>query len=74
MTGETEDVEFDSVRQAKELFNQCRILFQKVWVNKEGLGDNINQGNKIATGNTLNLNNQKSIGEDVLQGKYLKVF
>jgi hypothetical protein len=44
-------------------------LFQKVWVNKEGLGDNIIQGNKIATGNTLNINNQKSIGEDNLQGK-----
>ena len=29
LTGENEDIEFDSIRQAKELFVQCRILFQK---------------------------------------------
>ena len=29
LTGESEDIEFDSIRQAKELFVQCRILFQK---------------------------------------------
>lgn len=29
LNGENEDIEFDSVRQAKELFNQCRIIFQK---------------------------------------------
>lgn len=56
-----EEVEFDSVRQAKELFNQCRILFQKVWVNiKDNLGDNIIEGNKIASGKTLNMNKQKT--------------
>ena len=29
LNGENEDIEFDSIRQAKELFVQCRILFQK---------------------------------------------
>ena len=29
LNGEDEDIEFDSIRQAKELFIQCRILFQK---------------------------------------------
>ena len=29
LNGESEDIEFDSIRQAKELFVQCRILFQK---------------------------------------------
>ena len=29
LSGEDEDIEFDSIRQAKELFVQCRILFQK---------------------------------------------
>ena len=29
LSGESEDIEFDSIRQAKELFVQCRILFQK---------------------------------------------
>ena len=29
LNGESEDIEFDSIRQAKELFIQCRILFQK---------------------------------------------
>lgn len=31
LRGEIEDLEFDSVNQAKELFNQCRILYQKLW-------------------------------------------
>jgi kinesin family protein 6/9 len=42
LTGETEDIEFDSVRQAKELFYQCRHLFQKFWGTRdvtEGLAD-----------------------------------
>jgi len=29
LNGENEDIEFDSIRQAKELFVQCRIIFQK---------------------------------------------
>ena len=29
LNGESEDIEFDSIRQAKELFIQCRIIFQK---------------------------------------------
>jgi kinesin family protein 6/9 len=29
LNGETEDIEFDSIRQAKELFVQCRNIFQK---------------------------------------------
>ena len=29
LNGEDEDIEFDSIRQAKELFIQCRIIFQK---------------------------------------------
>ena len=29
LNGENEDIEFDSIRQAKELFIQCRIIFQK---------------------------------------------
>jgi kinesin family member 6/9 len=35
LTGETEELEFDSVRQAKELFYQCRHLFQKLWGNRD---------------------------------------
>ena len=31
LSGELEDMDFDSVRQAKELFNQCRIIFQKTY-------------------------------------------
>lgn len=31
LTGKDENIEFESVRQAKELFNQCRMLYQKIW-------------------------------------------
>lgn len=31
LTGKNEDMDFESVRQAKELFNQCRILYQRIW-------------------------------------------
>ena len=30
LTGENEDIEFDSVRQAKELFYQIRYIYQKI--------------------------------------------
>ena len=40
LDGEDEDIEFDSVRQAKELFNQCRMLFQKEYTsNQDNLSD-----------------------------------
>ena len=46
LNGEDEDIEFDSVRQAKELFNQCRMLFQKEYnATQESLSD---QGDEIA--------------------------
>ena len=40
LNGEDEDVEFDNVRMAKELFNQCRILFQKEFSNTQELISN----------------------------------
>jgi kinesin family protein 6/9 len=30
LLGESEEIEFESIRQAKELFYQCRFLFQKI--------------------------------------------
>lgn len=40
LDGEDEDIEFDSVRQAKELFSQCRMLFQKEYTsNQDNLSD-----------------------------------
>ncbi|MCQ2816694.1 MAG: hypothetical protein MJ252_05435 [archaeon] len=35
LSGTQEDMEFESVRQAKELFNQIRIIFQKKCIRKE---------------------------------------
>ena len=40
LTGNHEEVEFDSVRMAKELFAQCRILYQKLRFNQK---DSISQ-------------------------------
>ena len=62
MTG-GEDIEFDSVRQAKELFNQCRILFNKVWSGQEKIGD-ISNEKKLSSEKNLIMNQQKSAPED----------
>lgn len=35
LIGESEDIDFESMRQAKELFYQCRFLFQKVCSSKD---------------------------------------
>jgi len=40
LIGEVEEIEFESVRQAKELFNQARILYQRVW-NKKDFSDTL---------------------------------
>ena len=59
MTG-GDDIEFDSVRQAKELFNQCRILFNKVWTGQERMGDHSSEQNKLTSDKNLIMNQQKS--------------
>ena len=52
LSGEDEDIEFDSIRQAKELFVQCRILFQKEY-----------NGNKIENEATAAIEKKKSLIE-----------
>ena len=59
LTG-NEDIEFETVRQAKELFNQCRILFNKVWASKESFGDTSNENHKLSSDKNLIMNQQKS--------------
>ena len=54
-----EDIEFDSVRQAKELFNQCRILFNKVWTGQERIGDNSNE-KKLTSDKNLIMDQQRT--------------
>ena len=53
LTGENEDIEFDSIRQAKELFVQCRILFQKEY-----------NGTKIESETAAVLEKKKSLIEN----------
>ena len=53
LTGENEDIEFDSIRQAKELFVQCRILFQKEY-----------NGNKIESETQAAIEKKKSLIEN----------
>ena len=52
LIGEMEEIDFESVRQAKELFNQARILYQRVW-NKKEFSDTISDklGKKISNKN-----------------------
>ncbi len=52
LQGETEEIEFESVRQAKELFSQTRILYQKIW-NKREFSDTVTDklGKKISNKN-----------------------
>ena len=52
LSGEDEDIEFDSIRQAKELFVQCRILFQKEY-----------NGNKIESETQAAIEKKKSLIE-----------
>jgi hypothetical protein len=58
LTG-NEDIEFETVRQAKELFNQCRILFNKLWAGKERFGDTANENQKLSSDKNL-IKKQKS--------------
>ncbi len=54
LIGESEDIDFESIRQAKELFYQCRFLFQKVCSTKdigEMVIDNKNFSNQITQKN-----------------------
>ena len=53
LSGEDEDIEFDSIRQAKELFIQCRILFQKEY-----------NGNKIESETRAAIEKKKSLIEN----------
>ena len=59
LTGETEDLEFDSVRQAKELFYQCRHLFQKLWGNRD-ITEGISDQNKISNNVASRLSKEKT--------------
>ena len=52
LSGEDEDIELDSIRQAKELFVQCRILFQKEY-----------NGNKIESETQAAIEKKKSLIE-----------
>ncbi len=62
LNGESEDIDFDSVRQAKELFNQCRIMFQKEFTGEHLLEDkNKNNVERKDTKNTIE--KQKSISD-----------
>lgn len=50
LIGQTEDIEFDSIRQAKELFYQCRHLFQKLW-SVRSIGEKITHKGSITNNN-----------------------
>lgn len=70
MTGETEDIEFDSVRQAKELFNQCRYLYQRLWNNNRDYNnENIYENDKSTSNKNLNVNKQKTYVQEDGVGK-----
>lgn len=68
LNGESEDIEFDSVRQAKELFNQCRIIFQKEYnaskLVKESEGEVETKNTKIELEREKTLiDNENGVGE-----------
>ena len=67
LTGEVEEIDFESVRQAKELFNQARILYQRVW-NKKDFSDTLTDkvGKKISTKDVNSkdkANNENELGD-----------
>ncbi len=69
----TDDIEFDSVRQAKELFYQCRLLYKKlVGNNPELINDNLKVEGKNSIFNNANLlkkNTYEDDGQGVLEIK-----
>jgi kinesin family protein 6/9 len=62
LNGENEDIDFDSVRQAKELFNQCRIIFQKEFT-AENLLEDKNKNNVERKDTKNSIEKQKSISD-----------
>jgi len=59
LLGESEDIEFESIRQAKELFYQCRFLFQKI-CNTNDIGEiTIDKKNFSSQNLTKNTTKQK---------------
>jgi len=65
LNGEIEDIEFDSIRQAKELFNQCRIIFQKEYNSPELNTENSKEG--IEKKKTMFVNGEEEKeGEEII--------
>jgi len=66
LSGETEEIDFESVRQAKELFNQARILYQRVW-SKKDMSDTISDklGKKTSINELNKLKEQKGYDDGV---------
>ncbi len=62
LNGENEDIDFDSIRQAKELFNQCRIIFQKEFT-AENLLEDKNKNNVERKDTKNSIEKQKSISD-----------
>jgi hypothetical protein len=58
---------------AKELFNQCRILFNKVWSGHEKNGENSNEIHKLSSDKNLILNQQKSGSPEDGSGNKLNI-
>jgi kinesin family protein 6/9 len=70
LIGESEDIDFESIRQAKELFYQCRFLFQKLCNTKdigEMVMDKKNFSNQITNKNMTKQivpsRNEEGVGE-----------
>lgn len=67
LNGDHEDIEFDSVRQAKELFNQCRFLFQKVYSNNKEL---LTEKGEEMKQETINIEKQKTMKVEIGVGEF----
>lgn len=65
LTGKDENIEFESVRQAKELFNQCRMLYQKIWdSNKDSTPMSIHDDKQKTKQASITKDNFKSESEE----------
>lgn len=65
----TDDIEFESVRQAKELFNQCRILYRKLLAsNPDIANENAKVEGKLSNHNVANLLKKQTYDDDNGQG------
>lgn len=60
LQGKIEDIEFDSIKMAKELFYQCRNLYQRLYDPSKDINTGIQKGESVHFKQLSSINNNKN--------------